>query len=401
MKKLLWVLLLSNSAWLGAVPLWSSIYDEPGAQILTAGAAWRSGESIAVGFDTGAGAGNLLALKVDAVGQIVWRKTYSLSSYAERADAVIALPDGDAILIGSANLPQFPADYRPWLLRIDGSGEIVWSSAATFTLDIAVDSAVVHGVLRQSGQLVIAGGANGFSDVQDPWVAVISTDGELESFQSFTPLLGGGFGVATYISDMITTRDGGVLLSGTASSYPGQAYIWKFDDHVTPQWHQVYAGENIETVAAILETDQGFAFAGPAYGYDAAAFGHTDALGNLLTLGTYGSESGYSSADAILRGTNGSFKIVRNTFPAFGSIRSQAQLLTVNPEGLLLSTEPLPGGEIGTTLGPAYSDALHQYHYIAGYARISEDRSDSAAIVQLLSRHEEVVFTSGFDQPDP
>lgn len=372
---------------------WSTLVDGPQAQILTAAAVTESGDFVAVGYDTANGAGDILVTRLDSAGVEVWTSNYQLSPRGQRADGVIGLPGGDVIVTGSAVTDYDVSQSRPWLLRLDPLGEVVWSSEDGLTAELAVDSAIVKATVDGEGNVVIAGGANTMTDVEDPWFARVSADGALLQFVQYAPVVQ-GFGAATYIDDLLPTRDGGFVVSGAATAQPGAGFLWKLNAELVPQWQQVYTGTDLNRAAAVIETATGFVIAGPSFNFSGAAVVQTDAAGVALSTDVYSPDEGYAGGSAVAESIDGQLHVVRNNFPAFGAISGSSEVLSISSDGTLQTITPLTGGSVGTVLTAGFKD--DQGHLLlVGYARTSNDRSDAAGLVTRVAG--EVIMMGMFE----
>ncbi len=185
---------------------WDAAFGGPEADLAFDVQPTSDGGYIASGLGSQGFSQQILVVKVDAQGQSQWQRTFSLNNYGERAYGVVETNDNGYVIFGSAYLPS-AYDNRPWLLKLDADGNTVWSSENGLTQQVAVDSAIIRGFERSDGTLVLVGGTNSFTSVQQPWVATASMTGTLQSFTIY-PSLATGYGEGTYIEDIAPTPDG-------------------------------------------------------------------------------------------------------------------------------------------------------------------------------------------------
>ncbi|MBL0044604.1 MAG: hypothetical protein IPP33_09470 [Flavobacteriales bacterium] len=70
-------------------------------------------------------------VKLDADGDIEWDRTYGGSDVDQFQD-ILALPGGDYLILGASrssngDVPDNHGNTDVWLLRVDASGEVLWS----------------------------------------------------------------------------------------------------------------------------------------------------------------------------------------------------------------------------------------------------------------------------------
>jgi len=79
--------------------------------------------------DRGEGEHDLWVLRLDPSGNQVWSVTLGQPNEFDRGDAVTEAPEGDFILAGVSTIGNFA---RPWLVRMDGAGMVRWQKAYDF-----------------------------------------------------------------------------------------------------------------------------------------------------------------------------------------------------------------------------------------------------------------------------
>lgn len=205
-------------------------------------------------------------VKLDANGDIEWDRTYGGSDVDEFAD-ILALPGGEFLVLGvstSANgdIPENHGNSDVWLLRVDASGEIIWSRTYGGS-----DPDSPMNVIPYQGNYLIAGSttsSDGDVDVcydvvsnglpyggGDGWLLLVSPSGDLLWEKS----VGGSDGDLFYA--LAPTNDGFVATGLSLSSdrfVPGNvAYqdIWtmRFNSKSTFLTGTLYVdADNDETI---------------------------------------------------------------------------------------------------------------------------------------------------------
>ena len=87
----------------------------------------QEGGYVAVGTTTAFGVGgqDLLVMKLDALGQSIWQKTYG-GEGDEEARLVCPMPDGGFLIVGRSTSFHEKSFEQVWVLRLNFDGAIVW-----------------------------------------------------------------------------------------------------------------------------------------------------------------------------------------------------------------------------------------------------------------------------------
>ena len=112
-----------------------------------------NGNSIIVGrsMSYSGGDADILMLKVNSQGELIWRKTFGGSDDEWGRDVIMA-SNGDFIIAGSTSSSGYGADDA-WIIRTSSSGNIIWSETfGTSRTEVAYSIAET-----ESGNLVFAG----------------------------------------------------------------------------------------------------------------------------------------------------------------------------------------------------------------------------------------------------
>jgi hypothetical protein len=308
------------------------------------------GGAIATGFASQGYMPAILVVKTDALGQLQWQRTLSLTNYGEQAYSVEQTNDGGFIVFGSSYLPAV-FDYRPWLIKLDEAGNTLWSTENGLTQQVTVDSAIIRGFERADGSFVLAGGSNTFTNVQQPWVATASVTGTLESFVIY-PSLATGYAEGTYVEDIAATPDGGFVLVGVSSPpLPGNAFLWKFDAEAQPEWARLYGEIFFRAAFGVEPTDDGgYVLAGcEVPNCNDSVVVKTDSQGvvqwaQALPLPLY------NQGRDIVEKPSGGYLLAQTSVDAAGSTTSTADLIELSGAGDVEQVTPLLGGSASTAL---------------------------------------------------
>jgi uncharacterized delta-60 repeat protein len=192
---------------------WSRTYDVPASLgILRDVAPTPDGGALLVGelFHYGA----VLALKIDANGNVDWARMYGeqFSGATKWEDPTVArLPGGDFMLAGSAYNNRIGSGYD-WVMRIDSGGNVRWVKSVGFGVGFMVP--------LSDGNLLLVGGAlsdTGFTDVT---AAKMTPDGVVQWGRRYGRAYADSAAAAAIVSD------GGFLLAGLSSNGSGYSDLY-------------------------------------------------------------------------------------------------------------------------------------------------------------------------------
>ena len=319
-------------------------------------------------------------LKLDAEGNLQWQKTYG-GSKDDRGQKVIQTADGGYAITGYAMSDDGDASnnegfHDNWVLRLDALGEILWEKSFGFSgHDHSYDIIETpDGGLFFSGFLDVTssngeGSTNKNSGltrhgVGEFWGTKLDADGTIVWRKFF----GGtnndrSFGV-------INALDGGFILSGASESDdfdisdPKGSYdFWvvKVDKNGSLEWERSFGGTGIEQSRDISKTADGnYVIVGNTFSADTQVTknnGSSDVwlikispAGELIWQHSYGG-SGFDSADSVNLAINGGFIISGNSKSADKDVsvnqgENDFWILTTDAQGNLLSEFSMGGADL-------------------------------------------------------
>ncbi len=220
-------------------------------------------------IDNHLGDGDCWIVKLDASGGIMWQKSYGGSEF-DNAKSVKEISDGGYVFAGitasnNRDVVGFHGLGDAWVVKIDNSGNILWSKCLGGT-DIEMASAIE---LTGDGGFIIAGytqssdgdvtGYHG-GEGKDFWVVRLNDTGGVQWQKTY----GGTKNDIAY--DIISTTDGGYIVGGYAQSTDGDvilnmgmadAWVLKLDDTGGIQWQKTYGGTNVEVATSLRQTLDG------------------------------------------------------------------------------------------------------------------------------------------------
>lgn len=239
------------------------------------------------GGDTTGHYGNddLWVMKVGSTGNLEWQKTYG-GTESEIAFDIDFTADGGYIAAGqtsslSHDVTQGFGGGDMWVVKLDGSGNLVWQrsyggsgyDAAMSIKHTASGGYIVVGVTQSmDGDVSLNHGA------EDVWVVRLSATGDIVWEKTF-----GGSNTDSGFSVELTS-DGGFIIGGQTLSVDGDAvglhtleenitmgdyWLLKLDQSGNLQWQKTLGGFNTDVGFSVYPTsDGGFAIAGQSASND-------------------------------------------------------------------------------------------------------------------------------------
>lgn len=283
MKKILLTFLLLNTKVLIAQSQFERIVrgnmDDVGAslQSTSTGDYLISGSTLSYSTDRRG-----MIIKTNSAGSISWAKTYNLGTFFKLTQA-FELLDGNYMFSGTV-LDSIHPEGDMLLMKTDTSGAILWSKLyGTSGPDyIPALHAIVQ--LPDSGFAFVGGSDLNFNTRED--IAIVRTDKNGDTLWT-------KFYHATYrdqASSIAATADGGFIISGRANSFNTfimDIFLMKIDSVGNIEWTRQYGGPAWEEgTGAVQTTDGGYAVCGSERSfsvsgdYDGLVF-KTDSIGTV------------------------------------------------------------------------------------------------------------------------
>jgi len=220
----------------------------------------------AKGASVAHGVGEFWGTKLDAEGNLQWRKYFG-GTNNDRAHAVVQAEDGGFVLSGFTESDDFDikssrGSYDFWVVKIDAQGEMLWEqSFGGSGIEISYDM-----IKTNDNNYVVVG--NTFStdkDVtknhgeSDVWLIKIDDNGNLVWEQTFG---GAAFDAAQSVS---LSADGGFIIAGNSKSTTndvnanaGENDIWviKTNAQGNMLWQKTFGGTGLDYAFDVLENDE-------------------------------------------------------------------------------------------------------------------------------------------------
>ncbi|MEP7372647.1 MAG: T9SS type A sorting domain-containing protein [Chitinophagaceae bacterium] len=224
------------------------------------------------------GGADLWLVRLDRYGSTIWKKAYG-GSGTDLIGNIQETADHGFIIAGSSSSNNGDVSGNhggldAWVLRIDGSGNILWQKSLGGTgtdkgyhVKVTPDQGYLIAGLTRSDNGDVSGRHTG-SDSTDAWVVKLDEAGTIQ----WQKCLGGSAYDEAVIADL--TSDGGYIIganttsnNGDVSGQHGKKDIWivKLSATGIILWQRCYGGSQLELIGNIRQTsDNGFIIGGVA-----------------------------------------------------------------------------------------------------------------------------------------
>ncbi len=277
----------------------------------------------------GAGSWDIFLIKTDLSGNLQWAKTYGGTDWDE-VSSVQQTSDGGYIVAGYTF--SFGAGYYDiFLIKTDANGNLQWAKTYGGTnTDLAY-----HVQQTSDGGYIVAGKTGSFGLGSDD-IILIKTDanGNIQWAKTY----GGTY--IEYAFSVQQTSDGGYIVAGYTYSFgtgwDEDVILIKTDANGNVQWAKTYGGTDWDEVSSVQQTsDGGYIVAGYTYPFGADDYDifliKTDANGNVQWAKTYGG-TGYDLASSVQQTSDGGY-IVAGITASFGAGWYNAFLVKTDADG--------------------------------------------------------------------
>lgn len=281
--------------------VWMQVYGENNDDYATSLVATSDGGFLMTGFTFVSDQNYAWVLKTDGNGNKQWQKTLSTSTDA-KPFSILATNDNNFLISGYTSNQ---GNRDGWITKIDASGNHIWTKTFggtaedqfTSALKLSDGSIVLSGFSKSGNGDLAANSGN-----SDGWILKIDASGNKLWSRNF------GGSDEDVLNGAIVMSDGGIVLAGNTLSRNGdiplnkggsEEWLIKLDASGNKQWVKTYGGANEEYITSIVNThDGGFI----TMGYTNSTTGDVfrpnnnfsgwllklDASGNKVAASTYG-----------------------------------------------------------------------------------------------------------------
>jgi len=323
--------------------IWAKTYGGTDYDWVSSVQQTSDGGYIVAGGTTSFGAGwdaDIFLIKTDASGNVQWAKTYGGTGW-DYASSVQQTSDGGYVVAGYTN--SFGASGDILLIKTDANGNIIWAKTYGGT-----SSDWASSVQQTSdGGYIVVGTTYSFGAGGDD-IFLIKTDANGNIIWAKT--YGGTNGEGA--SSVQQTSNGGYIVAGYTLSfgagYSSDVFLVKTDANGNVQWAKTYGGANMDYASSVQQTsDGGYIVAGYTGSFGAGSdifLIKTDANGNIIWAKAYRgpnyhqnfsaqqtSDGGYIVAGMTYSSIVGSREVLLIKTDANGNIGSCSIVQNVNP----------------------------------------------------------------------
>jgi len=306
-----------------------------------------------------------LAVKLSAVGDTLWTKTYG-GIGDEESYAMQQTTDGGYIFAGIDSSSGL-GNYNIYLVKTNFSGDTLW------TRSYGGSNADFAQAVQQTadGGYIVAGYTSSFgAGNNDVYLLKTDANGNL----TWSKTYGGVNG--DYAFAVKQTTDGGYILSGITSSFGispygniNDVYVLKTDASGNLSWSKTYGQDGDDWSFGIVQNnDGGYTLTGHTNTDSTAALSDvylikTDANGDTLFTKSYGGTN-YDKGTALLQVSDSGFVITGSTY-SFGHGSSDIYFIKTDKNGAILANSTFGGG--GNDWAYTISQANDGGYTLAGY----------------------------------
>jgi nicotinamide riboside kinase len=273
----------------------------------------------------GAGNEDIILIKTDANGNIIWAKTYG-GTGDDAAYSVQQTSDGGYILAGYTY--SFTVGGALFLIKTDANGNIIW--AKTYGGIDTFESWHAYSVQQIFDGGYIVAGTVIFFDVMHIFLIKADANGNVQWAKIYGIYWDWGYFVQQ-------TSDGGYIVAGTtASTSWNDIFLIKTDANGNIIWAKTYGGTGIDIAYSVQQTsDGGYIIASITNSFGAGnediILIKTDANGNIIWAKTYGgTNSDY--AFSVQQTSDGGY-IVAGRTQSFGAGGYDLLLINTDANG--------------------------------------------------------------------
>ncbi|UCF12247.1 MAG: hypothetical protein JSW06_09420 [Thermoplasmatales archaeon] len=244
---------------------WLKIYDDPSLGYHTCIQETTDGGFIVTGevyYDNSTVDWDVLLMKTDSTGNVEWQKIHRYSEYGDNAYAVRQTPiDGGYILCGRMATGPGSQDADLLVIKTDSNGNILWDNTYGGELWEWCQSNDI--LLASDGGYYFLGETSSFgAGSRDIWLIKTDADGNMEWNKTY-----GGTGWEMS-GAMDFTDDDGIIISGTLNNGhfmppSGEGLVIKTDLDGVLEWGLTFGDEqNDQLQGACFTNDGGYIVAG-------------------------------------------------------------------------------------------------------------------------------------------
>ncbi len=299
--------------------LWSNSYGALNSNEAFARVVRLTDDSYAICGQIGAGqANNVLATRINSIGDTLWVKTFGRSSINELGTG-LATNDSAQLIIG-ADIETLAGPYNQQVLKVDSSGNLIWNTVIASPYNSGSKNLRASG----DGAFLISGmSATDSSFVFAHYLTKVDENGNVLWNRRF----GRANGEHSY--DILVRSNTDILLAGFGGNGGMQAMVLGVGQNGVelPNSYGYYGGVEMDNIYAVIEASSG--------GYLAAGFSQENGVRNYSLI--HDDLQLAEQITAIEEFKKVSILVYPNTVIAGGKIVLEANNLPVNVQLVDLS----------------------------------------------------------------
>jgi hypothetical protein len=291
---------------------WQKTYGGSGLEVAWSIQQTFDGGSVVAGrtYSFGQGMADILVMKLDEDGNIIWQKAYG-GSNDDIAYSIQQTSDNGYIVAGITK-SYGSGNWDGLMLKLDLNGNVVWQKTYGGSNG---DLALSVNQTSDSGYIV-AGYTRSFgAGSYDFWVLKLDSAGNTIWQKTY-----GGNGSDQAV-DIQQTIEGGYIVAGVinyAEAVSGDFWLLKLDNNGNTTWQKSYGGNREDSPCSIQQTsDNGYIVAGYTKSFGAVSYNYwllkLDNTGNISWEKIYGT-SNDGGALSVKQTYNGGYIVAGKMF---------------------------------------------------------------------------------------
>jgi len=277
----------------------------------------------------GAGDADFLVIKLDSSGNVVWSKTYG-GNDIDNLYSVYQTSEGEYVIAGGT-YSFGVGDKDVVVIKLDSSGNIIWSK----TYGASNEDYARSIQPTSDGGYIVAGETwpYGSAGLPDILLIKISPSGDINWSKTYGEVR------TEEIASIQQTADGGYIMGGTTDSFGARSrdfLIIKLDSSGNITWSKTYGGDDKDEVRSIQQTsDNGYIITGTTKSFGAGENDFLiiklDSSGDVIWSKTYGG-SKIDLSKSVYQNSDGGY-IVAGTTESFGAGKRDFLIMKLDSSG--------------------------------------------------------------------